>query len=181
MRLDINSNGRMVLQGVSPQEWEHIKAMRKAATIDEFQLWVLSDRNFDGTVYVTVTEQEDKEEIVRVLKELNSTLGMEVSVLAGMIVSAWEREASARQAVRDAYNETISERNRSLDLAWLLKRGCKGCPNLKRWADDEAYCCMGGKRVLLDCSAFLPQYGENKGGTLYWGRKFYPHANCEKI
>lgn len=181
MRLEINGEGRIVIREVSDKALSYIDQERRKLVDPIYQHWVFS-QNYDGTVYVTVTAEEDKTEIVRMIDGLIEGYGLTFTNAAAHLVCCWRRDLAYTTETERTNRERDAERKQIADLKRVLAEGCKNCVNFLRVQEgDEAegYCTFGEKRHILERSPLSSKHGEYHGGIRYWGHKYYPCDQCK--
>lgn len=175
MRLEINSNGKIVLREVKGAAVEYIESERKKLVDPNYQHWYFS-RNYEGTVYVTATPYEDKTEFVELLDVLIDRHGLTVTESARHLLRAWRRDAlTARESERTSgLIKGLEEQIKTLRR--LLKEGCAGC-EYRVTDGDGCRCALNGE--WLHETPLSPRYGPKDGSC--WGTKYYPNENCKYL
>lgn len=182
MTIDLSESGRLRLKGVSDADWMYIQTERlKNGDPDH---WLVGRERYDGLVYITTTDYEDKTGIVRFLDGLKDRQVIEISAQANRLLAAWRNEAKNAMDT-EARNARLEGRARYIKaLQNVLKKGCKGCPHFHeelRGDDAVGLCGAHGEAYELESSPVSPNHGEWRKGEHYWGRKYYPCTKCKYI
>lgn len=178
MTFEFTKEGRLVLRGVTDEAWAFLQEARNASNCGE--RWVVGREDYGGTVYVTVTYTEDKEDVVKLLTSLQETFGLDCTIQAKWVFEAWKEEVRAGRKLEERTLMFTKVFDKCGALKELIRRGCAGCRHLKH-VDDDVYCTAGDKPVLLDTSPLSIERGTSVDGVQYWGRKIYPHDECAEL
>ena len=178
MRLELNSAGKYVLRGVSVQAWEYIKAERERCGSPEH--FCFGRENFNGTVYITVTQYEDKTEIVQILNKFVFRYGLTTDDTTERVLNMWREDAEQAYASMRANEEKRAAELLVTHLKRIMREGCKDCTYFRseRCGDElNGYCTAMGK-TELQAGALNFKDGLYMKGVQYMGTKFYPCESC---
>lgn len=178
MRLELNSDGKFVLHGVSAEAWELIVSERERVGSPEH--FCFGRESFDGTVYVTVTQYEDKTEIVSILNKFVLRYDMTTDEAGEKMLNAWREEAEQTYKIMRSNAEREAAERLAMRLKQIMRDGCRTCSYFRseRCGDDlNGYCTAMGKTALQE-SPLSFQNGKMVNGVHYMGTKFYPCDSC---
>ena len=183
MIFTMTESGRIILQEVSDEAWMFLQSERQSVGV--YDHWQFGKDRYDGTVYITTTEYEDKTEAVRLLDKLIKDYKLKPTGQSIHILNAWRREAQyAKECERRSAWDKAREKY-IYALRNALKRGCKCCKDFQEelHGDDVVGLCLYGQSVQeLESSTVSPNHGEwDTTGEHYWGRKYYPFSKCRYL
>ncbi len=183
MILDFNSKGALVLKEVTEEAWAYIQAERDRTNASP-EHWIFGRENYNGTVYVTATAEEDKTEIVRITDKLIRDYGMKTTVITAHALLFWRREAAQALGIKRLNEISARLEKRVWSLKRILLNGCNSCTSFREIpnADDsDGYCMATGKYKLLDGTPLSCEYGSVKKGVRYTGVKYFPCKECKYL
>lgn len=175
MRLELTSFGKIVLREVAGDAAEYIESERSKLVDPDYQHWCFS-KNYDGTVYVTITPYEDKVEIVEQLDVLADRYGLTVSENMKTLLSAWRMEAMRAHENKKTNAEIRALESRINTLQRVLREGCEACTSFC-FKEEYGRCKEDGK--ILHETPISPRYGPTDGSA--WGQRWYPHDGCKYL
>ncbi len=175
MKLEINTNGKIVLREIYGEAADYIENERKKLVEPNYQHWYFS-RNYEGTIYITATPYEDKTEFVAMLDELVDRYGLTVSEGARHLLCAWRRDVLTAQEGERTSGLIKGLEEQIKTLRKLLNDGCGGCEYLVT-DGDCVRCSINGER--LHETPLSPRYQPKDGSC--WGQRFYPHEDCKYL
>lgn len=180
MRMEINPTGGVVLRDVTGEGAAYIDSERNKFVDpdDHYQHWIFS-RNYEGTVYITVTPYEDKKKLVGMLNHLRENFGLTVSENARYVMHAWSMEAKIAMQQAEAQAQMLQFQNHIEKLKHVLREGCEGCENFCH--DGDCGRCRADGKSLIETPLSPRCAKTDKGGRSYWGERFYPHEGCKYI
>lgn len=187
MQFEISDNGKLVLREVTDEAWAYINSeMNRLLTNPRFQHWYFSRERYDGTVYLTITPEEDKAELVRIFDVLVQEYGLTSTESAFPLLRAWRRDAAYSRESERANEERRALEGQLKALKRIIEHGCKECGSFysEQVGDDlNGYCMQGEERRELESSTLSCAHGEFDADkkVYHLGRKFYPCSGCKYL
>jgi len=178
MRLELNSEGRLIIRDVTPETLEYIKRTRP----HNQAYWYFGEKLYDGSLYL---DGSGDGELLGYIKKLFTDYGMEIGATAKILLNNWERIEYLR--------DTIETKNKKIDslyseingLKRIFLKGCASCKRFEAVRDGDdwfGYCVQTDCRTKLDASPLSFDYGGyGKNGVYYMSQKWYPHNGCEYL
>lgn len=165
-----------MLREVPDEAWEYICDQRaRFGSPEHYVFGRLRERD---SVLITVTVEEDKSEIVRVLCYLKDKYGIQFDYATQYIWDTWTWEV---QAQRETYAKRVDLKTETIrNMAQIIRYGCARCRYFvsERNGDDmDGYCKASGELKRVGDTPWHWEDGETVDGVRYMGQRYYSRQN----